>query len=196
MPLGLGAGVALGAVLTWGGNEAAKHGTRRIDRAFFRNAYDARVILEELGEQVRAGKDLQSLAGMLEQKISFALHPQSMAIYFETAPGRLAAQTAPVAEGLEVMSSDAPVLVELARRGKSWEVPVEFSGDVLSVLLGAKAECLVPILGRGGRLIGLIGLGPRLSEEPYSGEDKRLLASVASQAGIALDSLQLVCRPS
>jgi len=190
-PLGLGAGVALGAVLTWGGNEAAKRGTRRIDRAFFRNAYDGRVILEELGEQVRAGKDRQSLAGMLEQKISSALHPRSMAIYLEITPGRLAAQAVPVADGLEVISSDAPVLVELARRGKPWAVPTGFSGDAPAGLPGAKAECLVPILGREGRLIGLIGLGPRLSEEPYSGEDKRLLASVASQAGIALESLDL-----
>jgi len=191
MPLGLAAGVALGAVLTWGGNEAAKRGTRRIDRAFFRNAYDARVILEELGEQVRAGKDRRSLASMLEEQITSALHPQSMAIYLETTPGHLAAQTAPVAAGLEEISSDAPVLAELARRGKPWELPTEFGGDVLSGLQGAKAECLVPILSREGRLIGLIGLGPRLSEEPYSGEDKRLLASVASQAGIALESLQL-----
>jgi sigma-B regulation protein RsbU (phosphoserine phosphatase) len=190
-PLGLGAGVALGAALTWGGNEAAKRGNRRIDRAFFRDAYDARVILEELGEQVRAGKDRQGLAGMLEQKISSALHPQSLAIYFETTPGRLVAQTALVAEGLEAISSDAPVLAELAHRGKPWEVPPDFGGAGLSALLGAKAECLVPILDREGRLIGLIELGPRLSEEPYSGEDKRLLASVASQAGIALESLQL-----
>jgi len=61
---------------------------------------------------------------------------------------------------------------------------------VLSGLQGAKAECLVPILGREGRLIGLIGLGPRLSEEPYSGEDKRLLASVANQAGMALENIR------
>jgi sigma-B regulation protein RsbU (phosphoserine phosphatase) len=191
MPLGMGAGVALGTALAWGANEAAKRGTRRIDRAFFRNAYDARVILEELGEQVRTGKDRGSLAGMLEEKIGSALHPQSMGIYFEAAPGRLATQTAPVAEGLEEISSDAPVLGELARRGKPWEVGGESGGGVLSGLLGANAECLVPILGREGRLIGLIGLGPRLSEEPYSSEDKRLLASVASQAGIALESLQL-----
>jgi serine phosphatase RsbU (regulator of sigma subunit) len=37
----------------------------------------------------------------------------------------------------------------------------------------------------------LFALGPRLSEEPYSGEDKRLLASVASQTGVALESLRL-----
>jgi sigma-B regulation protein RsbU (phosphoserine phosphatase) len=191
LPVGLALGVGFGVVWTVAGMQLQRRVGKRIDRAFFRNAYDARVILEELGEQVRAGKDRQSLAGMLEQKISSALHPQSMAIYFETAAGRLAAQTAPVAEGLEEISSGSPVLVELAHRGKPWEVPVEIGGAGISGFLGAKAECLVPILDREGRLIGLIGLGPRLSEEPYSGEDKRLLASVASQAGIALESLQL-----
>jgi serine phosphatase RsbU (regulator of sigma subunit) len=39
--------------------------------------------------------------------------------------------------------------------------------------------------------VGLLVLGPRLSEEPYSGEDKRLLASAASQTGIALENLRL-----
>ena len=32
-------------------------------------------------------------------------------------------------------------------------------------------------------------LGPRLSEEPYSGEDKRLLDFVANQAGTALENI-------
>jgi sigma-B regulation protein RsbU (phosphoserine phosphatase) len=193
LPLGLGAGIALGGLLTWGGSEAAKRGSRRIDRAFFRNAYDARVILEELGEQVRAAKDRQSLSGMLERQITSALHPQSMVIYLEAKPGWLAAQTTGAPPGLEGISTDAPELTELARRGKPWEVRRGLGDNDggLSGLQAAKVECLVPILGREGRLIGLIGLGPRLSEEAYSGEDKRLLASVASQAGIVLESLQL-----
>jgi serine phosphatase RsbU (regulator of sigma subunit) len=37
----------------------------------------------------------------------------------------------------------------------------------------------------------LIVLGERLSEEPYSDEDERLLASVAGQAAIALDNMRL-----
>jgi sigma-B regulation protein RsbU (phosphoserine phosphatase) len=193
VPLGLFAGIALGGLLTWGGSEAAKRGTRRIDRAFFRSAYDARVILEELGEQVRAAKDRQSLSGMLERQITSALHPQSIVIYLETKPGRLAAQTTGAPPGLEVISTDTPELAELARRGKPWEVsggPGDRSGG-LSSPYATRAECLVPLQGREGRLIGLIALGPRLSEEAYSGEDKRLLGSVASQAGIALESLEL-----
>ena len=49
----------------------------------------------------------------------------------------------------------------------------------------------MPILGRENNLIGMLVLGPRLSEEPYSGEDKRLLESVAAQAGIALENISL-----
>jgi serine phosphatase RsbU (regulator of sigma subunit) len=40
-------------------------------------------------------------------------------------------------------------------------------------------------------LLGLFVLGPRLSDEPYSGEDKMLLRSVASQAGVTLENLNL-----
>jgi serine phosphatase RsbU (regulator of sigma subunit) len=46
-------------------------------------------------------------------------------------------------------------------------------------------------LGRDSRLVGLLVLGARLSEEPYSSDDKRLLTSVASQAGVALESIRL-----
>jgi len=50
----------------------------------------------------------------------------------------------------------------------------------------------VPIRGSSdGRLQGAAVLGARLSEEPYSTGDKRLLASVASQAGIAMRSISL-----
>ncbi len=50
---------------------------------------------------------------------------------------------------------------------------------------------MVPILGRDSRLAGLLVLGARLSEEPYSTDDKHLLASVANQAGNALESIRL-----
>ena len=49
----------------------------------------------------------------------------------------------------------------------------------------------MPILGRDNNLIGMLVLGQRLSEEPYSGEDKDLLDAVAAQAGIALENVHL-----
>jgi sigma-B regulation protein RsbU (phosphoserine phosphatase) len=58
---------------------------------------------------------------------------------------------------------------------------------------GPSYSYVVPIVARG-ELLGLLALGERLSEEPYSGEDSRLLATVAAQAAVALDNLRLAER--
>ena len=122
-----------------------------------------------------------------------ALHPKSLTGYFEAKDGRLKAECGSVPAGMETILSVSPFLAELAASGQPVEVG-SFNGDSpdgLAPLAPLEADCLVPVLGRNSRLVGLLALGPRLSEEPYSGEDKTLLASVASQTGVALESLRL-----
>ena len=46
----------------------------------------------------------------------------------------------------------------------------------------------------GGELIGTLNLGPRLSDQQYSTDDKRLLDSLAAQAAPALQVAELVRR--
>jgi sigma-B regulation protein RsbU (phosphoserine phosphatase) len=58
-------------------------------------------------------------------------------------------------------------------------------------LRGLDAEVLLALPGRE-RLLGLMALGPKLSEEPYSTSDLALLQSVASQTGLALENAQLL----
>lgn len=53
---------------------------------------------------------------------------------------------------------------------------------------------LVLPLQAGGRSIGLLSLGDKLSEEPYSREDKNLLLTVAQQTAIALDYSKLIAQ--
>jgi serine phosphatase RsbU (regulator of sigma subunit) len=191
---GLSAGVGLGVLLTWAGTETVKRGTQGIDRAFFRSAYDARQVLEHLAEKTRAATARQEVDALLREEINRALHPKFMAVYLETSEGWLSIhQPQGVPPGLEKISTRLPELSELARRGQAWEVPPEGKGGgrPLSVLASLEPECLVPMLGRNSRLVGVLVLGPRLSEEPYSREDKRLLTSVASQTGIAVESICL-----
>lgn len=84
------------------------------------------------------------------------------------------------------------MLARLAQSAEAWEVPPAENGNApIRELAPFEPECLVPILGREGRLSGLVALGGRLSEEHYSGEDKRLLASAASQVGIALENIRM-----
>ncbi len=138
-------GAVFGTALLWSGTQVHKRVSGRIDRAFFRSAYDARVILEDLAEKTRTATGRPELANLLEQHLTEALHPSFLTIHLQ-------------------------------------------SGDPHTL---HQPECVVPILGRDGRRLGAIILGPRLSEEPYSGEDQRLLASVASQTAAALENIRL-----
>jgi hypothetical protein len=72
---------------------------------------------------------------------------------------------------------NAPLLQQLVRHGKPREVGERTGNDTEPSVFGRiEPECLVPTLGADDRLTGVILLGPRLSEESYSVEDRRLLA--------------------
>ena len=191
-PMGIALGAVFGTMLLWGGVRLHRRVSARIDRAFFRSAYDARVILEDLAEKMRTATDRGELARLLEHHLKEALQPSSLVIYFQGSDGDLTDASESVQKELRAIPARLPILAELARRGQPWEFPplgedaAEESG-----LEPLHPECLVPVMGRGGRMTGLLVLGPRLSEGPYSGEDKRLLASIAGQAGTALENIRL-----
>jgi sigma-B regulation protein RsbU (phosphoserine phosphatase) len=190
---GMALSAVFGIVLVWTSAPLVKRGTVRIDRAFFRSAYDSRIILHDLAEKTRTVSDRRQLAILLEHQVSEALHPKTLACYLESGNGRLAAVSETLPATLETLATNAPVLTDLTRRGKPWEVSPSDSASAqeLKALAPLAPECLVPILGRENNLIGMLVLGQRLSEEPYSGEDKQLLDSVAAQAGIALENIRL-----
>jgi phosphoserine phosphatase RsbU/P len=211
--LGMTVSAVFGIVLVWVSAPVVKRGTERIDRAFFRSAYDARMILQDLAEKTRTVTDRHALAKLLTMQIRGALRPKSLACYFDAGDGNLAVERGASGElgnatgtlprpnfpfrfgamflprETETIPATLPLLKELEQRGKAWDVPQagEGTGDA-----GPLApECMVPILGRNSRLLGLLVLGRRLSEEPYSSEDKHLLDSVASQTGITLENIGL-----
>jgi serine phosphatase RsbU (regulator of sigma subunit)/anti-sigma regulatory factor (Ser/Thr protein kinase) len=68
---------------------------------------------------------------------------------------------------------------------------LELESPALEALRAAGVKLVVPLVSQG-ELIGLLNLGPRLSEQEYSGDDRRLLDNLASQAAPALRVGQLV----
>ncbi len=192
-PYAIALGSVFGTLLLWGGTRVHRRVSGRIDRAFFRNAYDARLIMEDLARRTAIVTDRDELARLLEQHLKEALQPSSLFIYFRANDGHLAAASGTVPPELETISSELPLLVELAKRDQ----PLEYRSErehvsvQRSSLDTLQPDCLVPMVGHGGRLLGLLVLGQRLSEELYSGEDRRLLASVASQAASALENIHL-----
>jgi phosphoserine phosphatase RsbU/P len=190
--IGMALSAIFGIVLVWVSSPVVKRGTERIDRAFFRSAYDARRVLENLVQRTRGARGRDKLAELLEGEINQALHPTSIAVYWEGNDGRLNLHHDNSRSPFEpFLLPDTPLLQTLARRSVPWDVDTRPNGDGLGLFGSSQPECLVPILSSDSRLTGVIVLGTRLSEEPYSREDKRLLASVANQAAVVFENIRL-----
>ncbi len=150
-------GLVFGVGLVWISAPLVRRGTARIDRAFFRSAYDARVILQDLAEKTRTVSNRRELAMLLEKHIEGALHPKSLGCYLDAGDGNLVAEFGPVPRELDTIpaalprpkfpfrfgvsfvprESDTipatlPLLSEIAQRGKAWDVPEahEAAGDL------------------------------------------------------------------
>ncbi len=170
-----------------------------LDQRFFREEYDARKILLSLASRVRFETDPADLATMVVNQLDEALHPLMTAILVSgIEDNRLtpvtvlhgSAEPLPADGGLMSMLrwSDEPLEIVLndprspARRlpaeEREW---LECTGAVL----------LVPVAGQDRSLIGVIALGERRSEEAYTGEDRQLLASIASQMALGFDVARL-----
>jgi phosphoserine phosphatase RsbU/P len=190
---GMALSAAFGVALVWVSGPFVKRGTERIDRAFFRSSYNARVILEDLVEKTRKVSERRELAKLIEHHLTQVFHPQSLAIYFGGTNGQVVATGPVVPAGLQSLPVDAVWIRDVIQGGGAWDVPPADDPDAPRdfILAPLAPECLVPLLTHHGRLAGLLALGLPRSEEPYSREDKRLLDSVASQAVIALENMRM-----
>ena len=190
LPVGIGAGVLFGLVLVRTGGAVARRVSRRIDRAFFRNLYDASQLLEELAQRSALVTSREELVQLLEERLIDALHPREVVVYLRDSSGMLALHSGTPSHSPPVLPDDDALVTEVERLGKPWE-PGGAVETAASPLASLQPDCIVPVLSRRRTLSGIIALGPRLSDDPYSREDKALLSSISSQAGSALESLML-----
>ncbi len=70
---------------------------------------------------------------------------------------------------------------------------LDLESPAVTALREAGVELVVPLVSQG-ELVGVVNLGPRLSDQAYSTDDRKLLVSLAAQAAPALQVAQLVRR--
>jgi sigma-B regulation protein RsbU (phosphoserine phosphatase) len=186
-----------------------------IDRRFFREAYNAELILTELGEAIPTLSKTKQLVELVANKIGDALHPESVTIFlddedagafvaaFSSATSRAGAISSSRLGGLVLRYDEWPInqlrksilnsveLTETDRRRLGADV-VSFNHDS-QPLRALRSALLIPIAANG-RLRGLISLGQRLSDLPYVQEDQRLVLVVANQMGTFIENMELLSR--
>lgn len=94
-------------------------------------------------------------------------------------------------DSIEIAPNDPLIAYLQSARGVVEVDRLELESPAVDSLKRAGVRLTVPLVAQG-ELIGVLNLGPRLSEQEYSVDDRALLSSLAIQAAPALRVAQLV----
>jgi GAF domain-containing protein len=169
---------------------------RAIDRRFFREAYGREQVLTGLIEEIGRRDSLPELSRIVSDRLDAALHPEAIHLAYRTADGDafgLQYSSSGGSAGARVPEGGSLVrLLESAAAAREIEKDRgELSADEQEWLDRLRARLAVPMLTGAGRLVGLILLGEKRSEEPFTREDRRLLEALANQIAIVYENAAL-----
>ena len=107
--------------------------------------------------------------------------------------GQAVAASFPELQQLEIAPNDPIVGFFQGASGPVAIDGLDLDSPALEQLRRAGVELVAPLVSQG-ELVGVLNLGPRLSGQEYSSDDRKLLDSLAAQAAPALQVAQLVRR--
>ncbi|HEV2708057.1 MAG TPA: SpoIIE family protein phosphatase [Pyrinomonadaceae bacterium] len=219
-PLVVGVISGVFSVLVWHLTSALHHSVvaPTIDRRFFRRAYNAQQVLSDLGQELRLMADVREITGVICTKMQDALQTESASVFLlddvsgdfvcvisshHVEGGRVTAD-----QGL-VLPGDAFVVQRLREAAQALVVDFEdkyswanmlLSEDVMTndsrrreseTLRRINAALLLPIATKE-ELLGVISLGPRLGDLPFSRQDRQMLMAISWQVAFAIANSRLV----
>ncbi|MEO8027932.1 MAG: SpoIIE family protein phosphatase, partial [Bryobacteraceae bacterium] len=172
-----------------------------VDKRFFREALDTERVLGDLGDQVRTIVETKPLLEKVSGTIAKAMHVSHVAALLSK-NGFLEPAYAFGYGDVPAVSfaSAGPTVASLKKTGEplryyaddkqSWahtEPGMEAERPKLDAL---RSQLLLP-LQAGGQMLGVLSLGAKRSEEPYSNTEVKLLQTVALQTSLALENARL-----
>jgi len=167
-----------------------------LDRRFFRDRYDGEKLLHDIADEIRESSSIEQVAPAVVARIAGALHARFCALISRGSSDnvyRTIAASPAQALYAELRSSNK--LIPLVRVfGKPFPVLLAESGwlgqqlpqEDKDFLHAGPIDLIVPVSLTQGQTEVVLVLGPKLSEEPYSTEDTRLLETVASSMALLL----------
>jgi sigma-B regulation protein RsbU (phosphoserine phosphatase) len=192
-----------------------------IGRRFSPEAYDERRLLSDLGHAARGVTTIEELFKLSVDKIQSALRTNNVSIFVrDDETGDYACAICwPQGEGAGdesaarslVLSRNAFVVKRLNRLGiplgvspsdfETWTQALSTDAPVMrearlreiATLESIRSRLLLQVMMKD-QLVGIISLGPRPGDIPYSPEDKQMLMSVAGQMAFVIENAKLVER--
>ena len=170
-----------------------------LDKRFFREAYNAEIMLNELSDEVRHFTETKPLLETVAHRICETLHIRQIAMLLRHGDTFRLEQAVGVSnDGALALPAQASSIRYLINSNEPARLYRD-DPDAWYLMAGTaerraldllNAELLVPLPGRN-RLMGIMALGPKRSEAAWSRTDLQVLQTVARQTGLALEVSEL-----
>ena len=173
-----------------------------IDRLFFREKYDAQLMLQEVSKVATYILDIERLGAFLLDRIMTTMHVKRACIMLkEKGDDQFHLIVQKGQAGLRdemIFREDHPVVRWLTKYKQpltrhDLDVLPQFKAlwaQEREDLSRIEAELFIPLLVRG-ELVGILILGPKLSEAPYSPDEQLTLTTLANQTAVAIQNAWL-----
>jgi len=172
----------------------------RIDRKFFREAYDQERILLGLIDEIKELNSMSEISKLVSIEIDSALHPRNVYAFYREEERRdltLGYSSGGRSQGVHIPETSY-LLRTMERLASVQEYPFSHEADLppkeKEWLDQLDVSLIVPMCGTDQRPIGLLLLGEKKSEEPYSASDRRLLQAIAREIAIVHENALLRAR--
>jgi len=167
-----------------------------LDHRFFREQYDARLILGDLADECRRATTVDELVRLVCREVDRALHVDYAMVLLATPDGSVFRspddRIRPLARtsGLVLLAQGdrAPLVVDLQRPDS---VLRRLPDEERLWLADAGFALLVPLGSADGSLLGLLGLGRKRSDLPFSREDRLLLEAIGGSISLTIENRRL-----
>jgi K+-sensing histidine kinase KdpD len=172
-----------------------------VDRVFYRGRYDFLKALEDFSLEVHSIRDLNQLSGSLLKLIARALLSTSVLLLLPSDLEQYDVIASIGANDFKLAFNRRGPLIRWMQVNKSIlhypELDIipqlqSLTANDIDELKRIKAELFVPLVTKEKEVIGVLIVGQKLSRQPYSEEDERLLLAVVSRMAVELENAHLL----
>jgi PAS domain S-box-containing protein len=172
-----------------------------VDRHFFRETYDAGLMLQRLSRQVASVLNLEQLGGLILDAVSNVMQISMAALLIrdkETGAYTLLAERSSGGPLALRLRRDSPIAAWLAAHDevlttRDLGLKPQFKGlwaQERADLAAARIDLFIGLTVHG-ELVGILALGPKRSEMPYTPDEQRTLQILANQTAVAVQNAWL-----
>ena len=171
--------------------------TQWIDRRFFREAFNQERILLNLIDQIKGLDSMPELSRMVSKEVEAAIHPERVYVFYRGDEKRdltLGYSSGGQSHDLRI-AEESELLHWMRRQGGAQDFPPpphnSLPEHANAWLAQLDVSLIVPMSGANDRLAGLLLLGEKKSEEPYTSNDRQLLEAITSQMAVVYENVWL-----